>query len=302
MANEQEPALRVELPRDLASSPVSTPVAPKSCTACGGADGSARPVSAMSTFVYALGRLEPRFPSLSVEKEFAQAVGRAQTANLTDRQATHAALSKPENAYLVRHLCWVFSVEGIDSYVVVPPGSEEARYLVQAIRSSPRTSDVDVLIGTVGPPVSGRACNGLTLPSVNLAQLYTFDVEELVRKLPRPKDVSDPVFAATVQEVLNSVLQLADNAGLRSDHRALNYLATRDPSIYSAVAHRFQHNESLVSVDVRPSPLSTSREVKEVVLTFRHRETDAMQRLFARVDTTELFPFLVTKLSPYTER
>ncbi|MCU1345256.1 MAG: PatG Domain, partial [Acidimicrobiia bacterium] len=31
----------------------------------------------LSTFVYAIGRIEPRFPSLGVEKEFAQATGRA---------------------------------------------------------------------------------------------------------------------------------------------------------------------------------------------------------------------------------
>ena len=46
-----------------------------------------------SAYVYALGRVEPRFPSLAVEKEFAQATGRAETAGLTDRQALHAVLS-----------------------------------------------------------------------------------------------------------------------------------------------------------------------------------------------------------------
>jgi hypothetical protein len=39
-----------------------------------------------ASYVYALGRIEPRFPRLSVEKEFAQATGRAETVNLTDRQ------------------------------------------------------------------------------------------------------------------------------------------------------------------------------------------------------------------------
>ena len=39
------------------------------------------------SYVYALGRIEPRFPRLSVEKEFAQATGRAETVNVTDRQA-----------------------------------------------------------------------------------------------------------------------------------------------------------------------------------------------------------------------
>ena len=50
---------------------------------CGGGAGS--PVS----YVYALGQIETRFPRPSVEKEVAQATGRAETAGQTDRQAFH---------------------------------------------------------------------------------------------------------------------------------------------------------------------------------------------------------------------
>ena len=39
------------------------------------------------SYVYTLDRIEPHFPRLSVEKEFAQATGRAETVNVTDRQA-----------------------------------------------------------------------------------------------------------------------------------------------------------------------------------------------------------------------
>jgi PatG Domain len=40
-----------------------------------------------ASHVYAIGRIEARFPRLSVEKEFAQATGRAETAGQTDQQA-----------------------------------------------------------------------------------------------------------------------------------------------------------------------------------------------------------------------
>jgi hypothetical protein len=63
-----------------------------------------------SAYVYALGRVEPRFPRLAVEKELAQATGYAETAGLTDRQALHAVLSQRQNRYLVRQLCWVSDV------------------------------------------------------------------------------------------------------------------------------------------------------------------------------------------------
>ena len=75
-------------------------------------------------YVYAIGGIEPRFPTLSVEKEFAQATGRAETAGLTDRQALHGVISQRQNRYLVRQLCWVLTVEGLDTYFfihAIPP-------------------------------------------------------------------------------------------------------------------------------------------------------------------------------------
>src|ERR1700756_1955083 len=71
------------------AAPPSPPLADQPCPICG-SNGAAMPAS----YVYALGRIEPRFPRLSVEKEFAQATGRAETINLTDRQALHRVLTQ----------------------------------------------------------------------------------------------------------------------------------------------------------------------------------------------------------------
>src|SRR4051812_49304277 len=77
------------------------------CPGCGaGPDGDDNGPTTQP-YVYALGRIEPRFPSLAVEKEFAQATGRAATAGLTDRQAYQQVLAERSNRYLVRQLCWV---------------------------------------------------------------------------------------------------------------------------------------------------------------------------------------------------
>src|SRR5512135_630255 len=65
------------------------------CPTCATEGGMTPP-----SYVYALGRIEPRFPSLSIEKEFAQATGRAETAGLTDRQTLHSVLSERRNRYL----------------------------------------------------------------------------------------------------------------------------------------------------------------------------------------------------------
>lgn len=50
---------------------------------------------------------------------------------------------------------------------------------------------------------------------------------------------------------------------------------------------------------MRPSPLSGTRNVVEVIFDYTNRNTDYTEKYFVRVDMTEEFPFLVTKLSPY---
>src|SRR5258708_8329092 len=90
------------------------------CPTCGrGNAGIGRPAGPHPPpWVYAIGRIEPRFPRLSVEKEFAQATGRAGTAGLTDRQALQKVLQEPQNRYVVRHLCWGMTTEGLETYIV----------------------------------------------------------------------------------------------------------------------------------------------------------------------------------------
>jgi hypothetical protein len=81
------------------------------CPTCGDGMGSTPPLS----YVYAIGRIEPRFPQLAIEKKFVQATGRAETKDLTDRQALHNVLAKRENRYLARQLCWVMTIEGLST-------------------------------------------------------------------------------------------------------------------------------------------------------------------------------------------
>jgi hypothetical protein len=100
------------LPVASAARPAASSITPQACATCGTAPAANGGAAAAPSYVYAIGRIEPRFPRVSVEKEFAQAVGRDKTSGLTDRQALHAVLSKPENRYLVRQLCWVMTTAG----------------------------------------------------------------------------------------------------------------------------------------------------------------------------------------------
>jgi len=259
-------------------------------------------MTAYPDYIYALGRVEPRFPSLAVEKEFAQAPGRAGTAGLTDRQSLHAVLSDRPNRYLARQLCWVLTIEGLETYLLRPRDPSDLDLLVGAARPSPRPTDVDIVIGIRGPIAPPEMCNGLMVPLVAFDQLYSFDVDALIGAIPRPESIDEKQFGPAAEEVFGRIMQMADNAGATDEHRALNYLAVRYPAIYARAAEEFGRDYSLTAVDVQPSPLSGTRRVVDVIFSYANRNTDFTEKFFVRVDVTEEFPFLVSKLSPYFDR
>jgi hypothetical protein len=269
-----------------------------------GASGSPPPgaATATSSYVYALGRVEPRFPRLAVEKEFAQATGRAETTGLTDRQALHTVLSQRQNRYLARQLCYVLTIEGLETYILVPRDPGDFELLVDAIRPAPRPTDVDVVIGVRGPIAPPELCNGLMVPIVVFDQIYSFDIDSLIAGIPRPEQIAAEQFTSAAEELYMRIIQIVDNAGAMDEHRALNYLGMRYPAIYAQSAERHGQNFTLMAVDVRPSRLSGVRKIVDVIFSYTHRQTDFTEKYFVRVDVTEEFPFLVTRLTPYYDR
>jgi hypothetical protein len=242
---------------------------------------------------------------VALQKEFAQAMSRAEVEGLTDRQALHSVITDPANRYLARHLCWVFTIHGMETYIIVPRDPTDLDLLVQTVRPEPRGDDVDVVIGVLGPTAPPEVCGGLSLPLVMFDQLYSFDRESLISSIPQPEGTRGAKaanFRAAAEEVFDRVFQLADNAGATDEHRALNYLAVRYPAIYALAAEAHGRNSSFTAVGVRISRLSGVRLIVDVIFTYTHRQTDVAEKYFIRVDVTEEFPFLVTKLSPYYDR
>jgi hypothetical protein len=293
--NQLEVAEQLNLPSQLASAvePLARPSAP-------GSDSESSPPD---SFIFALGQVDPRFPSLAVEKEFAQVIGRADTAGQTERQALHTVLADRANRYLARQMCWVFTIEGLETYLLAPRDPADFELLIEAARPRPHPSDIDVIIGVQGPIAPPEVCNGLMVPVVVFDQLYSFDRDELISQIPQPENSAEEEFRATAEELFDRIMQVADNAGATDEHRALNYLAVRYPAIYTRTAQAHSAELSLTGVEVRPSRLTGStRKITDAVFSYTHRRTDVIEKYFVRIDVTEEFPFLATKMSPFYER
>ncbi len=277
-------------------------LAPQPCPTCGAAPATNGDVAAPPSYVYAIGRIEPRFPRLSIEKELAQVTGQADTAGLSDRQALQRVLSERQNRYLARQLCWVLTIEGLETYLLYPRDLSDLDLLIEAVRATPSLTDLDVVIGTRGPIAPPELCNGLMVPMVSFNQIYSFDRDALIKSIPKPEQVSAKAFTPAAAELFDRIMQMTDNAGGTDEHRALNYLAVRYPAIYANAAEAFGRNSSLTAVETRSSPLSGTRKIVEVIFAYTNRNTDVTEKFFVRVDVTEEFPFLITKMAPYYDR
>ena len=57
-----------------------------------------------------------------------------------------------------------------------------------------------------------------------------------------------------------------------------------------------------MGVEMHSSGLSGLRKVVDLVFAYTNRSTDVVEKYFVRVDVTEEWTFLVTKLSPHYDR
>jgi PatG C-terminal len=255
-------------------------------------------------FVYAIGQIDARYPSLGVEREFNQVAALTDASGLTERQLLKQIIAQDSNRYLARSLCWLLLVGGLETYILAPRDPADFKLLIDAYRDKLDPGDVDVVIGVRGPIAPPDACNGVAVPIVAFDQLYSFTRKTLVDAIPLPNPTTDEDaarFRADADDVFGRIIQMADNAGATDDHRALNYLAVRYPRVYTKAAEAHARNESVTGVEVRPSRLSGVRDVVDVIFSYTDRQTDVVEKWFARVDVTEEYPFLVTKLSQFFE-
>ena len=270
----------------------------QSCPTCSGQN------SVKTTqYIYTLGRIQPRFPSVGIEKEYIQAAARRKkTAGQTDSEVMADVLSDPQNRYLARKLCWVLNIEGLETYILQPMNNTDLELVIESLRPSPSPLDLSVVIGVMGPIAPPSLCNGMQLPILGYDQIYSFDVATLIKSIPKPAKISAKEFAPAAEELFMRIIQISDNAGATDDHRALNYVSVRYNAIYAIAAECYSRDCSFTSIEVIQSRLYGLRKIVDVVLAFTGRSTDVTEKYFCRVDVTEEFPFLVTKMQPYFDR
>jgi hypothetical protein len=309
---KNEPVPSIELSADSGSPQIADPspntLPAKSC-GCGsmGNNHNHNPDGTMPcpSYVYAIGKVVHRFPNRSLEMELAQAMGRRaeeQTRGVTREEVLYRALTDATNRHIARQICYILNIEGLETYVLIPSDPLDIDRLAEAIRPAPGVGDINVVIGRRGPIAPPHMCNGLIVPIVSVDQIYSFDRDTLMKSIPKRKGTSDDQFRKTTDALFNHIIQIADNAGVIDEHRALNYLSVRYDEIYHRTQLMQDENYSFTAVEVRPSRLSGTQKIVDVIFSYENRANRVVQKWFCRVDVTGEWPFLVSPLREYFER
>lgn len=257
-------------------------------------------------YVYAIGKVVHRFPNKSIEMELAQVIGQmpeGKTKGLANPEVAHNVFTDPNNRYIARQICYILTIEGLETYILVPSDPSDFGRLAQALRPAPNVGDIDVIIGRRGPMASPEMCNGLVVPIVIVDQVYSFDRDTLIKAIPKRKEkgTNEDQFRKTTEAVFNHLIQIADNAGAIDEHRALNYLAVRYDEIYHRTQLLQDENYSFTGIEVRPSLLSGTQKIVDVIFSYENRANRALQKWFCRVDVTGEWPYLVSSMREYFE-
>jgi hypothetical protein len=102
-----------------------------------------------------------------------------------------------ENRYLAREMCWVPTVQGLETYMLAPRDPADLDLLIGAIE--PHESPwISTVIGVRDPVAPPDYCNGLMVPIVMFDHVYTLAADQ---------------FGAASHELFVRIMQMIDNGG-----------------------------------------------------------------------------------------
>jgi hypothetical protein len=277
------------------------------CPTCGGSPATANcptcgggiPASGQ-TQATLVGTVTAAFPSLSVEKEFAQLLGQKDFSGFTDRQTMHAVLVKPEHRYLARRMCFMHTPYGAGTspaYVLVPEEPEDISLLVDTLERPLSTSEFDVAKGRIVGMAPPAMCNAQQLPILAFSQLYSFGLDAFLEPIPRPKEIPAAEFKRACEELFHRAMRLASNAtGITL---GLSYAVLSYAGLYKLVAEKFNENSSLAHIGVSQSKANPN--CADIRLKFVRRDTGFVEWHRFVVNCGGTFQYLEELLHPSLE-
>ncbi|MFW7523452.1 hypothetical protein ACODM8_04830 [Vibrio ostreicida] len=230
-----------------------------------------------NAYVYALGDIRPYLATRDLQKEFEAAtkalgcadddyyrvfsyqVARGNTEDLTFRPY----------AYIAEKADWVFTINEIDTYMIVPKYVNELDALIAALNKQTDASSV-ALVGTMGVQTTD---NDLRLPSVVCNHVLTQPVGD---KTP---------------------ITIKPNDGLSASRRALNYLVF---NFNDLLKDKPNIEGQLIEINYQTYFKAQDRVLIEMILTYRNQSLE--ESYSCGIDVTDEYPFIDFPLRSYVPK
>jgi hypothetical protein len=255
---------------------------------------------ATDQFVYALGKIDVRFPSLGIEREFQQREMRLGEKSHGNRHHRIAQVLKA-NHHLATRICYVLSTSGVPAYILAPTGLHIREDMLEGVASS-GAHHWCLVIGRRGPMSTLTQCGGVLAPIVACDQIFCFGMEEwevslegMISQALEARQVSAESFRRTARDLFERFANSTENLGSADAHRGLNYLLVQHPGVFLAAAERVERH-ILDRIETREIQGMGARKLVAVIFTFLDRATGVPERLYCRVDVTEEWPFIADSM------
>jgi hypothetical protein len=248
-------------------------------------------------YVYAIGRLDIRFPSLAIEREYQQRERALHDLPQHPRHARIVAVLQ-RNPHLALRVGYVFLVGGTPTFALAPSSGSLKESLFKALTQSHEAEHYCCVIGRVGGFTNPASYGGLLLSLVAVDQLYPFSSAEWAEGLGdsakaalQARKIEATQFRSVSQSIFREIIGMPENMGITDGHRALNYLLLQHPGMFLAASERPNH--VLDRIETRVIQAAGGRKHVAVILSFLERSTNVPERLYCSVDVTEEWPFVV---------
>jgi PatG C-terminal len=258
----------------------------------------------MEQLIYSIGKLDVRFPSIGIEREFQQRerhLALGQQEQWTNRGERLSAVLR-STSHLSRSVCLIHLIGGIPAYAIVPTSQEILSSVIEALQYVDLDDAWTLVIGRSGPMAKPTTCGGLLVQMVGCDAFYSFTLSEFVRELSTKvepalsrENINTEQFTNIARELFLRITLSLENMGGLDQHRALNYMLVQHPGPFIAVAQR-ANTAVLNSIETRLNITPGARRIVTVIFTFIDRATGVPERLFTRIDVTEEWPFVADSL------
>jgi hypothetical protein len=261
-----------------------------------------------SRYMLTVGRLRVGFPDSGLQQEYAQAAGIHPDAPVESSELK-SVIAEPDNRYLARQVCWIFTAQsGDDACTVLPRSEAELDDLIDLL--APEGAEpIQALVGSPALTRTPFGCWAGDLPAVWPAQVLSFTMDGFTDAMaaenqPDADEKSDvaplrenPQYRASVRDLFLRFTQRSGNVGVTDEDRAYNLLALKDPSSYALNWQARTEGKNLTNITARAMSKGTHRIV-DVRFYFRHHKTHMTETYHCQVDTTDLFCYKSLPLSP----